>query len=479
MSVMFPQTPGFTGVNKPMRMEIDLFELEYEGEIPDAVSGAMYRCGPDPQLPPRMGEDVFINGDGQVSGFFFEDGHVDFRLRYVRTEKFQLERGARTALFGAYRNPYTDDPEVAGKDRTTANTALMWNAGRLYALKEDGHPYEVHPITLETLGRNDFDGKLKSKTFTAHVKYDPDTHDVIYHGYAAAGEATNAIAYGTISPDGALQSEQWFEAPYASMIHDFAVTENYILFPIMGATSDPERLKEGGSHWAWDDTKPTYVGIVPRNGSPEDIRYFEGPTRWSFHTLNAFEDGDNIHLDLTVSQRVGFPDIPNLDGSPFDPEKGRSLLTRWTFDMAGNDAGFTETVLWDHPADFFEMDPRFSGKPYRHGFMAAKEKDMIFNMLGHIDHETGETVAYHAGQGASVQEPVFVPRSDDAPEGDGYLMSVVNHRAENRAELVILDTVDITAGPVCRVHIPMPLRMTFHSEFVPLEDLKSAAALSG
>ncbi|MBV7411115.1 carotenoid oxygenase family protein [Maritimibacter sp. DP1N21-5] len=477
MSIQFPQTPGFTGVNKPMRMEIDLFELEVEGVIPEAINGAMYRCGPDPQLPPRLGDDIFINGDGQVSGFYFSDGHVDFRLRYVRTEKFELERAARKALFGAYRNPFTDDPSVAGRDRTTANTALMWNGGRLYALKEDGRPYEVNPMTLETIGRNDFGGAMASRTFTAHVKYDPETHDVIWHGYAADGEATNAIAYGTIAPDGTLVSEQRFTAPYASMIHDFAFTENYILFPIMPVTSDPERLAAGGSHWAWDGTKPTYVGIVPRNGAPEDIRYFKGPARWSFHTLNAFEEGDRIHLDLTVSERVGFPDIPILDGSPFDPDKGRSLLTRWTFDMSSNDEGFSETVLWDHPADFFEMDPRVAGRPYRHGFMAAKEKDMVFNMIGHIDHATGETRAYHAGAGASVQEPVFVPRSAEAPEGDGYLLAVVNHRAENRAEVVILDTDDITAGPVARVHVPMPLRMTFHSEFVPQAELETAAAL--
>lgn len=471
MSVLFPRTPSFSGVNKPVRMEVDLFELEYEGEIPAVVEGAMYRCGPDPQLPPLLDDDIFINGDGQVSMFRFQDGHVDFKLRYVRTDKFVAERKARRALFGAYRNPYTDDKAAAGMDRTTANTALMWNAGRLYALKEDGLPYEMDPLTLETRGKTNFGGSLKSRTFTAHPKKDPVSGEMIFNGYAARGEATNAIAYGAVDAQGNLVSEHWFEAPYASMIHDFAITENYLVFPIMPVVSDLDRLKAGGSHWAWDGTRKTYVGIVPRDGKPEDMRYFEGPAAWSFHTLNAFEEEGKIHLDLTVGDRVGFPDIPDLSGAPFDPKKVGSYLTRWTFDLASNRVDFDSRRLWDRPADFFEMDPRYVGRPNRYGFMAAKAQDMVFNLLAKIDHQSGEVSAYYVGDGASTQEPVFVPRSDDAPEGDGYLLGVVNLRAENRAELVILDTANITGDPVCRVHVPMPLRMTFHSEFVPTREL--------
>ncbi|HXA93389.1 MAG TPA: carotenoid oxygenase family protein, partial [Steroidobacteraceae bacterium] len=170
MSNLFPRTATFTGFNEPRRIEADVFDLEIEGRLPRDIRGTFYRCGPDPRFTPRLGDDININGDGMVSLFRFEDGHVDFKSRYVRTEKYRLETAARGALFGAYRNPYTDDASVAGKDRTTANTNVVQHAGRLFALKEDGLPHELDPVTLETRGRYDFGGELKSLTFSAHPK---------------------------------------------------------------------------------------------------------------------------------------------------------------------------------------------------------------------------------------------------------------------------------------------------------------------
>ncbi|MEJ0006422.1 MAG: hypothetical protein WDM77_08685 [Steroidobacteraceae bacterium] len=44
--------------------------------------------------------------------------------RWVRTERFVLQEAARRSLFGRYRNRYTNDPSVAGKNNGTATP--MW-----------------------------------------------------------------------------------------------------------------------------------------------------------------------------------------------------------------------------------------------------------------------------------------------------------------------------------------------------------------
>src|SRR5213075_770501 len=75
MAVLFPDHPGFRGAMAPQRVECDLFELEYEGTLPPALEGSFYRCGPDPQFPPKSTDDYFINGDGVVSMFRFRGGH--------------------------------------------------------------------------------------------------------------------------------------------------------------------------------------------------------------------------------------------------------------------------------------------------------------------------------------------------------------------------------------------------------------------
>jgi carotenoid cleavage dioxygenase len=70
MSVRFPSdNPSFRGASAPSRLECDLFELEYDGELPETLTGRFYRCGPDPQFVPRFADDVGINGDGMVSMF--------------------------------------------------------------------------------------------------------------------------------------------------------------------------------------------------------------------------------------------------------------------------------------------------------------------------------------------------------------------------------------------------------------------------
>ena len=74
--------------------------------------------------PPKNEWPTGFNGDGHVSAFRFANGSVDFKSRYVKTDRLMTERRARKRLWGVYRNPYTDDPSVANIDRGAANTQI-------------------------------------------------------------------------------------------------------------------------------------------------------------------------------------------------------------------------------------------------------------------------------------------------------------------------------------------------------------------
>ncbi len=71
---------------------------------------------PTQQFPPRLGDDISFNGDGMITRFHFHDGQCDFRQRWAQTDKWKLEHAAGKALFGAYRNPLTDDESGQGPD---------------------------------------------------------------------------------------------------------------------------------------------------------------------------------------------------------------------------------------------------------------------------------------------------------------------------------------------------------------------------
>ena len=108
----FPDTVQFNALNRPVRLEVAVRDLTVEGEIPADIQGAFFRAVPDPAHAPLHDDDIALSGDGMVSRFLFEGGQVDYDIRYVHTARYAAERKARKALFGRYRNPFTDKPEV-------------------------------------------------------------------------------------------------------------------------------------------------------------------------------------------------------------------------------------------------------------------------------------------------------------------------------------------------------------------------------
>ena len=189
----FPDNPNFTGFNTPSRVEADIRDLAHEGEIPKGIDGAFYRVQPDPQFPPHLGDDIAFNGDGMITRFHIHDGQCDFKQRWAHTDKWKAEREAGRGLFGAYRNPLTDDPAAKGIYRSTANTNAWIYAGKLWAMKEDSPALIMDPVTMETEGFEKFDGKMTGETFTAHPKIDPDTGNMVAIGYAASGLCSDDI----------------------------------------------------------------------------------------------------------------------------------------------------------------------------------------------------------------------------------------------------------------------------------------------
>ncbi len=244
------------------------------------------------------------------------------------TDKWKAERKAGKSLFGAYRNPLTDDESVKGMIRGTANTNVMVHAGKLYAMKEDSPCLIMDPLTLETEGYTKFDGKLKNQTFSAHGKIDPVTGNFCNHGYAAKGLLTRDCSYFEIDPDGNLLFETEFEVPYYCMMHDFGLTEHYALFHLVPITSNWDRLKANLPHFGFDTTLPVYLGVVPRGPgvTNKDVRWFKGPkTVFASHVMNAFEDGTKIHFDTPQAENNCLPVLPGYPWRAVRSDRGAAL----------------------------------------------------------------------------------------------------------------------------------------------------------
>lgn len=512
MAHIVPGVPSSSGTHFPkhyamsqwnedhLRFEADVFELEVIGEIPSTIHGAFYRVQPDHAFPPKFAEtEIPLNGDGNVSSFYIKNGHVDFKQRYVKTPKLLAEREARRAVFGRYRNKYTDEPLVQDVLKgTTANTHVVFHDNKLMALKEDAPPMEMDPITLDTIGYIDYHGTLRCPTHTAHPKADDDTGEIVCYGYEAAGEASPDICSFTVDKTGRVTEEVWFQAPWPCMIHDFWVTENWVVFPINGLKASLEQMKNGGDHFYWDETLDyQLLGVVPRRGAkPEDAKWFKTPQGCYSHTINAYEEGGNLVLDANVWTDVHFPFFPNSKGERFftDPTKVTSPILRYRFDPKRNTDTMIEPEGVHVPGvnEFGRIDDRLLGKKYSrvwilkvdptrpvrlndHEFAAPNAG---FNTLVCYNFETGGLQSYHHGDDSTFQEPVFVPRHEGAAGEDGYLLVLADRYREGRNVLLLFEALDITRGPIAEIKLPFKLMDGLHGSWVDGKEVEAAREAS-
>ncbi|WP_460062547.1 carotenoid oxygenase family protein [Streptomyces sp. YKOK-I1] len=491
--VRFPDTIVYRGYFAPSRIEADVYDLEVEGEIPRDLDGAFLRNAADAQYPPNHPLDIFLNGDGMVTKIRIKDGHADLQTRFVRTERFVAERKARRSLVGAYRNWYTDDPSVAGiQADNNANTAIVWHAGKMLALKEAGLPYELDPHTLETKGIYDFNGQITGKTFTAHPKIDPRTGQMIAFSYFPSGRPDNDIMLFEIDPKGQVTRTEQFIAPYSSSVHDWIVTRDHLIFTFGPFIADAERLKTEPQYFMWDPRERSHIAVIPREEGVAGIKWFGvDEVIMEGHTINGWSNDDGtITLEHSVAASGWFSQFPKTATGEEIPE-APPFMERWVLDLRhGSDSPVmdggnqhTASRLWQFPADFPRIDPRAIMSKHRHTWLGTFNPTLgplpefgpmgpPFNSIVHLDSETGKQTSYYPGENSAPEESVFVPRNDDADEGEGYLMALVSRRNEMRTDFVILDAQDVGAGPIATVRIPFRLRYGFHGTWIPGAELE-------
>ncbi|WP_441277979.1 carotenoid oxygenase family protein [Tardiphaga sp. 172_B4_N1_3] len=449
----------------PIPMECDAPFLTVVGELPRELNGTLYRNGPNPQFETK-GSHWFV-GDGMLHAFHIENGRASYRNRWIHTPKFLAEHDAGRALYRGFGQKMPDAPASLGNDSGAANTNIVFHAGRLLALEEGHAPTEIEPGTLKTLGYQNYSGRIGGP-FTAHPKIDPVTGEMTFFGYNARGIFSPTISFGAIDSSGIVTRFERFDAPYASMVHDFIVTENHLLFPILPITGSMDRARSGRPPYAWEPDKGSYVGVMKRGGSADDIKWFRAEACYVFHVMNAWEEGDRIIADVMQSEEA--PLFTHPDGWPTDPAKSNARLCRWTFDLAANTDRFTRTYLDDVTGEFPRIDERRSGLVSTQGWYAcdnpAPGASSAFSGLVHVGRGGARLAQYMLPLGDSISEPVFVARGKDAAEGDGWLLAVVWRARQNRSDLAVFNATDVAAGPIALVQLGHRVPAGFHGNWV-------------
>ncbi len=453
--------PFLTGNFAPWPSEGEHFGLPISGAIPPDLQGTFYRNGPNPAFPP-LGRYHWFDGDGMVHAISLGDGQAWYRNRWVVSRGLEEERRVGRALYYGL----LELGKAAGKFKNAANTNVIFHSGRLLALYEAALPTELDPQSLATVGEYDFAGRLTGP-MTAHPKVEPNTGELWFFGYQPIPPF---LTLHRVGARGELLESRPIDAEWPSMVHDFALTERYAVFFVFPIVFRLEHLGTNKPLFVWEEERGSRVGVVPLHGTAQKVRWFEAPSGYVFHFMNAFEEGERIVVDAARYPRLLFMNPPELGSHDF--ERDQPSLYRFEIDLVG---GITvQRQVDDRLCEFPRIREDRLGRPYRYGYSVTRTVLQSangvpeFDAIARYDWRSGRTQVRSFGKQAGVGEPVFVPRVGAEEEDDGYVLVLVYDRVRDTSDFYVLSAQEITEDPVAVVHLPHRIPYGFHGNWVPI-----------
>lgn len=434
----------------PVKDELTETDLAVEGAIPPELNGRLLRNGPNP-IAPDPASYHWFTGDGMLHAVELHDGKAaSYRNRWVRTDQ-------ACDLLGEIPPP-GQPADVFPAGSSVANTHVVAHAGKIFALVEVCLPTQVRP-DLSTVGRFDFGGKLHSP-MTAHPKIDPVTGEMLFFGYDAFGPPW--LRYHVVNADGELVRSEDIDIRGPSMVHDFGITERNVVFLDLPVVFDFDLLGQRPFPAEWKPEYGARVGVMPRDGGNDDVRWFDVELCYVFHPLNAYDDGDDrVVIDVARHPKMFATDI-------YGPAEQPPTLDRWTIDRSAGKV--IEERLDDRPQEFPRVDERVVGRRHRYGYSShfgIDDTGIAFGGLLKHDLSTGAVATRSFGPGTHAGEAVFAPASGTAGEDEGWVLSVVYDEARNGSDLLILDATDFAGPEVARVRLPQRVPFGFHGWWLP------------
>ncbi|MFB1294432.1 carotenoid oxygenase family protein [Mycobacterium sp. pW049] len=421
----------------PVHDELSSSDLAVEGAIPAELDGWYLRNGPNP----RQATGHWFAGDGMIHGVRIENGRASwYRNRWVRTDSF-------VNPFPLYNEDGTRNLRAS-----VANTHIVNHAGRTLALVESSLPYEIAD-DLETLGAYDFGGKLVD-SMTAHPKICPTTGELHFFGYGNL--FTPHVTYHRADANGELVIERPLEVPALTMMHDFALTANYVVFmdlPIV-FNADIAMSGEGDMPYRWDDDYGARFGVLRRDDPHGEVRWFDIDPCYVFHVANAFDTTTTGGASITL-QAVRYPELWR-HSSGFDAD---GVMWTWTLDLKNGTV--SERQLDDRVVEFPRIDDRLATLPARYAVSVGGA-----SLIRH-DLTTGTAEEHRFGSDGGPGEAVFVPSATGpADESNGWYLGYVYDPERNGSDLVIIDASDFAGRPVARIKLPQRVPYGFHGNWI-------------
>lgn len=419
------ENPYLLGPYAPVTGEMTATALNVVGSLPEALNGTYMRIGPNPVTPPEPGAYHWFAGDGMVHGVHIAGDQAQwYRNRYIRSNQVSAALGETPAPGPRYERG------------DTVNTNVISHAGKVLALVEaGGFPVELDSL-LGTVAYSDLDGSLRLGGFTAHPHLDHDSGEL--HAICYNGGDRQFIRHVVVGTDGLVRREVKIPVADGPMIHDCAITKRFVLILDLPVTFSVPAARAGSvMPNGWNCDHPARIGLLPREGTAEDVIWCAVEAAHVFHPCNAYDLPDGrVVMDVAVHDRL------------FDAERteepGSSIVTfeRWTCDPQTKSV--ERRVIDAVVQEFPRCDERLTGKPYRFAYTVTLDEGRSHTggLSGVIAHDllTGDRKEHDFGAGRIPGEFIFVPRCANSDENDGWLMGFVLDTNRSATDLVLLES---------------------------------------